>query len=116
MSDEPMDPEYDRDVDAEMLKLLPGRTARGRLTREDVDDLPAVRARSRLVQEIVVDGARYEQVYVSCGKKCSVCDTDSHLFDPERPGHGPYWYRVLRVNGRKVRRYMGRELLKGGAK
>lgn len=63
----------------------------------------------------VVDGAvSYERVYVKCGKRCRRCDRESPEYDSERPGHGPYWYAVLRNSkGDVVRRYIGRNLKMG---
>jgi hypothetical protein len=44
-----------------------------------------------------VDGARYRQEFVRCGKRgCKSCP------------HGPYWYAYYREKGRLKSRYIGR--------
>lgn len=69
------------------------------------------------VRTVDLDGRVYCQRYVRCGKGCARCDGDSDQFDPERPGHGPYWYRIVRGGqGRTIRRYVGKTLpVEGGA-
>lgn len=72
---------------------------------------PKSRAGSRLVQSIRDGGALFELSYVKCGKRPCKCNSDHPDYDQDRPGHGPYWYRVIMTqDGRKVRRYIGKTL------
>lgn len=66
------------------------------------------------VREVEIDGRRYVQRYNRCGRKCRRCGPQHERFDPLRPGHGPYWYRIFRQNGRLQRRYIGKELKTDG--
>jgi hypothetical protein len=52
----------------------------------------------------------YEQAYRRCGKGCSVCRSGGANFEPRRPGHGPYWYRLYKKDGKTFRKYIGRVL------
>lgn len=63
------------------------------------------------VQRITIGKGRYVQTYTTCGNRCSRCTPGGRNYDPDRPGHGPYWYRVVENSkGNTIRRYCGRDL------
>jgi hypothetical protein len=70
------------------------------------------RAGGREVQRVTLDGGRYVQTYVKCGKaNCSRCVIGAVNFDRDRPGHGPYWFRhVTNPKGHTIRKYCGFDL------
>jgi hypothetical protein len=52
------------------------------------------------VERIRFDGNRYVLRWQKCGKRlCKSCP------------HGPYWYQVLKVNGREIIKYVGKDLV-----
>ena len=73
------------------------------------------RTGGRIVQRIHVDGKAFELQYVKCGKAgCARCTIGGVRYDPDRPGHGPYWYRIIRnSHGQLIRKYVGKELTSG---
>lgn len=89
------------------------RLKRTRVRKVAPSEGPAVaRPHSRLVETVKLDGVTYVRRYTSCGKRCARCARDGKAYDPHRPGHGPYWYRVYRkVNGGVVRKYIGKNLI-----
>jgi hypothetical protein len=47
----------------------------------------------------------YQQEYVRCGKdRCQRCSEGAE-------GHGPYWYKYWRDQGKQRKKYLGRELV-----
>lgn len=71
---------------------------------------PKVGKGGKEVQRIRVGGVMFVQAYVTCGRKCGRCSPGGRLYQRDRPGHGPYWYRVVQRGRRVIRRYIGREL------
>ena len=69
---------------------------------------PVLAKGTRVCERIRIDHVTYERTYVPCGVRCRVCSRTSPEFDPERPGHGPYWYaRYPKADGTQGRRYCG---------
>jgi hypothetical protein len=68
------------------------------------------------VQRVLIHGRTYVQRYNTCGKRVCHCRRECPGHDPDRPGHGPYWYRELIRGGKTVRRYLGSELRVEGNK
>ena len=66
---------------------------------------------ARSAAEVAAAGAvqgGYRQEYVRCGKPgCLTCTAGV--------GHGPYWYRYQRIDGRVVKSYVGKQLPEGVA-
>jgi len=78
----------------------------------DYTRAPKAQDSSGVVQRIVLRDGYYEQRYTRCGRGCNRCLRDRTGFDPVHPGHGPYWYRIIRrAGGQIVRRYEGKELM-----
>lgn len=76
---------------------------------------PRVEPGQKVVQTMRDGAYEYVQEYVRCGKNCETCRRGGKNFDPERPGHGPYWYvRITLKNGRIITRYVGKHLRTGG--
>lgn len=77
--------------------------------RPKKDRLKAPRATmpGGVVQRLQIGGTVYVQQYVRCGKACEVCMRGGREFEPDRPGHGPYWYATWTKEGRMHRRYVG---------
>jgi len=72
---------------------------------------PTEREGIAVVRTVQIDGATYEQRYTPCGPGCNRCRREGSAFDPRRPGHGPYWYRMFRrADGQSGRRYIGKRL------
>jgi hypothetical protein len=81
------------------------------------DSHPRTKAKdTRIVQDVTIDGRRYRQTYVCCGKPCRRCDGTAAEFDAWRPGHGPYWYRIIVTEKKTIMRYIGKELRIEGQK
>jgi len=76
------------------------------------------KARWGSVVDRLRDGRKvFELKYVPCGAGCSRCRFGNPNFDPDRPGHGPYWYQIrLGSDGRKRREYIGRSISEGIAR
>lgn len=107
----------DREIEA-TPEASPQEAPKRRRRTLTKSDGPMVKSMGTLeVQTITVDGRTYCQRYVRCGRGCARCDTASPQFDAERPGHGPYWYRIVKgKDGQTVRRYLGKRLpVEGGA-
>lgn len=62
------------------------------------------------VQTIQVDGKTFEQRYAVCSRKNCWCATPEGVATHAQPGHGPYWYRVVRNGEITIRRYVGKNL------
>lgn len=61
--------------------------------------------RTKVVSTFEHGGATYEQRSVACGKKtCAKC-WDGQSW---RPGHGPYWYLRVRIDGYLARIVLGK--------
>lgn len=70
------------------------------------------RTGGREVQRVTINGRRYVEAYVKCGKpNCSRCVPFAVNYDRDRPGHGPYWFlHVTNPKGHTIRKYVGRDL------
>ena len=86
---------------------------RGR--KRKTSDRPRVLVRGQPeVQRTSIDGNTYVQRYNTCGKPNCHCRRECDGHDPDRPGHGPYWYFERVIKGKTVRRYIGTKLRIGG--
>lgn len=75
-------------------------------------DAPEAMIGTNVVQRVVDPPYVFEQSYKRCGPGCSVCVRGGEHFNPRRPGHGPYWYRLFRKDGKTFRKYLGLKLKK----
>lgn len=98
--------------EAEQPKKKRGGRKRGSKIKAPRRDkgAPQVAPGTVVVQSFVQGIYKYEQRYQRCGTGCSVCMNGGVNFDPTRPGHGPYWYRSYKKEGKTFRKYMGKEL------
>lgn len=97
---------------------LTKRPPRERRTTLDNSLRPAVSGPGYDVEVAVVAGQKYVRRYIKCGKKCNRCTPGGKHYDADRPGHGPYWYRLRgNINGTGPRagtdrmQYIGTDLL-----
>lgn len=82
-----------------------------RRLRQDPTRPRVGRAGGRVAERAVINGVTYVLTYIVCGPRCSRCTIGGANHDPDRPGHGPYWYMwVTRRDGRPIRKYVGRDL------
>ena len=93
-----------------MSEIIDRKVRRRRSVKSRRDE-PEARDGGMEVQTIRMGMGQYVQRYTSCGKECNVCSPAGAHFDRVRPGHGPYWYWEHTIDGRKVRRYVGRDLM-----
>jgi hypothetical protein len=64
-----------------------------------------------VVQKVRVGQTTYVQTYIRCGPRCARCRIGGRAWDPDRPGHGPYWYAWIPREGKPpIRRYCGADL------
>jgi len=101
------------------LKLQGDGGARVRASRRD--KLPKVKVGGVEVERVEINGQIYVLSYIRCGKACAICSRKGRLWDVDRPGHGPYWYRLFyRGNGplpglgKLGRQYIGKKLIVRG--
>lgn len=67
-----------------------------KLPKEVIED--SLSRRKRVVEHVIIDRVRYNQMLVPCGKKgCTKCP------------HGPYWYAVRWHGNKRTEIYIGRE-------
>jgi len=79
---------------------LTNRPPRERRTKLDNSRRPMVSGPGYDVETGVIGGQKYVRRYIKCGKQCNVCSPNGSKFDRDRPGHGPYWYRLRgNING-----------------
>lgn len=89
------------------------RGGRGGRRPEPTSGKPKVSERGPVVQRVKDGAVVFELRYTKCGKaSCGTCQKGVGRWDSERPGHGPYWYRVFKVGEKTVRRYIGKSLQK----
>lgn len=84
---------------------------RARRLQSNASEPPVGREGGLEVQRITVGRTRYVLTYTRCGPRCTRCSIGGRNWDPDRPGHGPYWYALVEREGRApIRRYCGRDL------
>jgi len=88
------------DLDDEALRDL---IEEAQTILDDRAETPASPASRATVAEIRTPRGCYRQELVRCGKHYCRCAKDG-------PVHGPYWYWYGRQNGRRVSRYVGKNL------
>jgi len=84
---------------------------RERRLKQDPSRPKVPRTGGLVVQRLKVGGTTYVQQYIRCGPRCSRCTVGGRAYDPDRPGHGPYWYAwIPRPEKPPIRRYCGADL------
>jgi len=58
-------------------------------------------------QSVIINNARYYQRWTRCNRpNCPQCNRSL----PINFAHGPYWWMTTNIQGRRIRRYIGRQL------
>jgi hypothetical protein len=68
---------------------------------------PVVEATGMIVTRFRLGAVEYVHRYNRCGKACEVCKPGGLHYDRNRPGHGPYWYKVIHNGKLRIKKYCG---------